>query len=114
MVRGDGEQAEVIAFAVRRAATCLGEAQGIKRVNALWRFDAADFFPLQTLVTVKLVPAQLQDFAQRIEGRMALWFLQIEQLLFEDWVVQVKAYQAVVRAHQPRSLGVKLSIKVSI
>lgn len=90
MIQRDGEQSDEIPVTVRRRPACLGDAQGVDRIDALGWSDAGDFLPLQALVAVQLTPGQLANFVERIQGCMALGLLQREQVVLKHRVVQVE------------------------
>lgn len=90
MIGRDGEQSDEIPVTVRSRPACLGDAQGVDRINALGWPDADDLLPLEARVTVELVPGQLADFVERIEGCVSLGLLQRGQVVLKHRIVQVK------------------------
>ena len=67
VVESDRQQANELAIAVSRCSPRLSNAQGVNRVNAWRRLDAAQFFPLQTSIQVNLVPGQLPNLVERLK-----------------------------------------------
>ena len=90
MIGRDGEQADEIPVTVRRRPTCLGDVQGVDRIDPLGWPDAGDLLPLQALVAVQLVLGQLADFLERIQGSVALGLLQCEQVVLKHRIVEVE------------------------
>jgi len=99
MIRCHSQKPHEIPVAIRCATAGLGDSEGVDRINSLRRFHADDFFPPQTVVSVELAPAQLPDFSQGIQRRVAFWFLQAEQVILKNGVIQIKANRAVVGTH---------------
>ena len=90
MIGRDGEQSHEIPVTVRSRPARLGDAQGVDRIDPLGWPDAGDLLPLQALVSVQLVPGQLADFVERIQGCVALGLLQREQVVLKHRIVQVE------------------------
>ena len=59
MVRGDGQQTNECAIPIRYGSAGLGDTHAAKGRDAGRRFDTDDFFPMQTLVPVNLLPVGL-------------------------------------------------------
>ena len=83
------EQPEHIALPVSRGAARLCDAQGIQRVYASWRFHAAYFFPLQAWVAVELLPAQLDNFFERVHHALPLCFVQPQPCALKNRIIQI-------------------------
>lgn len=101
VIRRDGEQSDEIPVTVRSRPACLGDAQGVDRIDALGWSDAGDLLPLQALVSVQLVPGQLANFVERIQGCVALGLLQREQVVLKHRVVEVEPDLGFTVRHGP-------------
>ncbi len=101
MIGRDGEQSDEIPVTIPSRPACLGDAQGVDRINALGWPDAGDLLPLEAWVTVELVPGQLADFVERIQGCVTLGLLQREQVVLKHRIVQVEPDFGVTARHGP-------------
>ena len=94
-----GQETHELTVTVRGAPTGVRDSQRVNGINAQRRFDTHDFFPLQTIVAVELVPAQLPDFSQGINGRVPFWLLQAKQMFLKNRIIQVQPNRRVVGDH---------------
>lgn len=101
MVRCHGQKPQEIPIPIRRTTAGLRDSQRVDGIDTRRWLHADDFFPLQTVVPVKLAPTQQPDLSQGINGRIAFWLLQAEQLFLKNRVVQVKTNGDVNGAHSP-------------
>ena len=101
MIGSDAEQTHELSFPQGGRPTGLCDAQGVNRIEAFGWFDATDLLPFDAIVPVDLIPTDLPDLVERIQGGMALGFLQREQIFLKDWVVQIKPNSGarVIRRH---------------
>lgn len=83
MIGCDAEQADEVFVPMRCGPACLGDAQGVDRIDTLGRLDAGDLLPLETLVAIQLVPGQFANLAKRIQCRVALGLLQRQQVVLK-------------------------------
>ena len=99
MIGRDGQQAHEIPVTMRSGPACQSNAQRVDRINALRWPDAGDFFPLESLIAVQLVPRQLADFVEGVQGCVALGLLQRQQLVLKHRVVQVEPDTGFIARH---------------
>ncbi len=62
MVRLYSQKPDEFAIPKSSCPSGLRDAKRIDDINALGRADAGDLFPLQTGITINLLPAQLEQF----------------------------------------------------
>lgn len=71
----DSKQAQEITITVRCGPACLGDAHRVNCIDTLGWPDAGDLLPLDAMIPVQLVPCQVADFVEGIQGCMALGLL---------------------------------------
>ena len=76
MIGRDRQKSKKVSIAIGGRSPRLCDAKRVKHVDAFGRFHAHDLLPLQTLVTVKLVPSKLAQLSERVGNAIAFRFVE--------------------------------------